>query len=131
VGKSLPDLPDLAKDLSGLQTGGRRILVCLVDLDQRPSRRGLTDLSQKAGDLSAKAIDVAVVQVSQLDPQKYDDWLKTNNVTLPIHPASAGFEANKAKWCVQSLPWLILTDQSHKVVAEGFAVNELDKVLGR
>jgi hypothetical protein len=32
-------------------------------------------------------------------------------------------------WGVNSLPRLILTDKKHTVIAEGFAINELDKKI--
>lgn len=32
---------------------------------------------------------------------------------------------------LHALPWLILTDKDRKVVAEGFAVSELDSVVGK
>ena len=40
-------------------------------------------------------------------------------------------KADKTKWAseVDSLPWLILTDGDRRVVAEGFALDELDAKL--
>ena len=37
-------------------------------------------------------------------------------------------KSEKTKWvlAVPALPWLILTDASHHVMAEGFALDELD-----
>jgi hypothetical protein len=37
-------------------------------------------------------------------------------------------KSEKSKWAsaVPALPWLILTDANHRVVAEGFALDELD-----
>jgi hypothetical protein len=32
-------------------------------------------------------------------------------------------------WGIQSLPWLILTDKKHTVVAEGFSLDDLDKQI--
>jgi hypothetical protein len=32
-------------------------------------------------------------------------------------------------WGARSLPWLILADKSHRVVAEGFPIEELDAKL--
>lgn len=37
--------------------------------------------------------------------------------------------AQVAKVGVKAVPWLILTDKSHIVRAEGFAVGELDKIF--
>jgi hypothetical protein len=37
-------------------------------------------------------------------------------------------KSEKSKWAsaVPALPWLILTDAGHRVIAEGFALDELD-----
>ena len=37
-------------------------------------------------------------------------------------------KSEKSKWAlaVPALPWLILTDADHRVIAEGFALDELD-----
>jgi hypothetical protein len=31
------------------------------------------------------------------------------------------------QWSVKALPWLILTDKNHAVIAEGFGVDELNR----
>jgi hypothetical protein len=40
-------------------------------------------------------------------------------------------KSDKTKWAssVPALPWLILTDAGHRVVAEGFALDTLDAEL--
>jgi hypothetical protein len=37
-------------------------------------------------------------------------------------------KSEKSKWAsaVPALPWLILTDANHRVIAEGFSLDELD-----
>jgi hypothetical protein len=35
-------------------------------------------------------------------------------------------DKTRFSWGVQSLPWLILTDEQHIVQAEGFNIDELD-----
>lgn len=37
--------------------------------------------------------------------------------------------SNSKYWGVKSLPWLILTDNKHSVVAEGFSLTELENQL--
>jgi hypothetical protein len=126
-GKPLPDLKTL-----GVQTAdpnGKPLLVCLIEMDQRPSRRCLTDLAKKTEALVAKGVAVAVVQVSKADLSQYQDWLKTNQVGWPIRTVEADFEAARASWGVKALPWLILTDKDRVVKAEGFAITDLDKLL--
>jgi hypothetical protein len=41
--------------------------------------------------------------------------------------AGEDLEARKAAWGIKSLPWLILADKKHAVVATGLGVAELDK----
>ncbi len=126
-GKSLPDLKTL-----GVQTpdvSGKPLLVCLIEMDQRPSRRCLADLAKKAETLAAKGVSVAVVQVSKADLGQYQDWLKTNQVSWPIRTVEADFEAVWASWGVKALPWLVLTDSQHTVKAEGFAITDLGTLV--
>jgi protocatechuate 3,4-dioxygenase beta subunit len=53
--------------------------------------------------------------------------LRAHCPAFPWRPAWEGFAARQAVWSVKSLPWLILTDRRHAVVAAGFKLNELDK----
>jgi hypothetical protein len=92
----------------------------------RPSRQCLSDLAQKAAALAAKAMTIIVVQVSKADLKSHEAWLKESGVAVPIHVVLGDFKARQLTWGVKSLPWLILTDKSHIVRAEGFAVEEMD-----
>ena len=40
-----------------------------------------------------------------------------------------GEEQTRFNWGVKSLPWLILADRNHQVIAEGFGLNELEDRL--
>jgi protocatechuate 3,4-dioxygenase beta subunit len=122
-GKSLPDLKELG--LSALETGNKPLLLCFCDIDQRPSRRCLSDLAGKSDLLASRGVTLLIVQVSQIDMGKHQTWLKDNKTAASIHVLEGDFQARKTAWGVRSLPWLILTDQNHIVTAEGFAVEEL------
>jgi hypothetical protein len=122
----LPDLTDLSKDLSWVQTGDKPLLVCFCDIQQRPSRQCLSRLSQKIAALSAKGLAVVVVQVSKVDLKRYQAWLKNESIDLPIHMCEGDFNVKKAAWAIKGLPWLILTDKNHVVRAEGLNLNELE-----
>jgi protocatechuate 3,4-dioxygenase beta subunit len=126
LGKSLPDLKDLGLTLA--DANDKPLLVCFVDIEQRPSRQCLSNLAKKTGALSAKGVSVVVVQVAKVGLRQYKDWLKAAQIDLPIHVAEGDFETKKRAWAVKALPWLILTDKGHKVTAEGFAVSELDEL---
>jgi protocatechuate 3,4-dioxygenase beta subunit len=129
LGKPLPSLADLSGTLASAQVKGRPILLCLVDIEQRPSRQCLSELTKKAGGLATQGVSLLVVQTSKVDMKQYETWLKENSVTIPLHATSADFETKRSAWGVKAVPWLILADKSHVVRAEGFAVGDLDKAL--
>jgi len=127
TGKSLPDLKTLG--VSASDANDKALVVCFFDIEQRPSRRLLSELARKTDMLTAKGVSIVVIQISKVDLRQYEDWLKTNQITLPIHTVEGDFEAKKPTWGVKALPWLILTDKGHVVKAEGFAAGNLEKVL--
>ncbi len=126
LNKALPALTDLAQNLSQVQASNKPLLVCLCDLDQRPSRQCLSELAGKMAGLTSQGVEVLVVQVAKVDMKQHEVWLKENAIMTPIHHASADFAAKQSAWGATSLPWLILTDKSHIVRAEGFPVGELE-----
>jgi hypothetical protein len=129
VGKPLPDLKDVKIDLAQSDLTGKRLLVCFFDMEQRPSRHCLRQLSAKAQELEAKNITVIVVQATKMDEDTLNDWCKKYDVSFPVGMIQADEEKARLTWSVQSLPWLILTDREHTVHAEGFAPNELTEKL--
>jgi hypothetical protein len=122
-GKPLPDLMELG--VSSTEVNGKPVLLCFCDIDQRPSRRCLSDLRGKADTLAAQGVTLLIVQVSKTDLSKYQTWLKDNGITLPIHVFDSDFQARKTAWGVGALPWLILADKDHIVRAEGFGLDDL------
>ena len=55
-----------------------------------------------------------------------NEWKSASPVSFPIGRVTE--ESAKLRWAstVPALPWLILTDAGHRVIAEGFALDELD-----
>jgi hypothetical protein len=55
-----------------------------------------------------------------------NEWKSASPVSFPIGRVTDN--SAKSKWAsaVPALPWLILTDASHRVIAEGFPLDELD-----
>jgi hypothetical protein len=129
LGRPLPSLAGLSKDLADTRNDGSPLLVCLCDLEQRPSRQCLVDLAKQADKLAAKAIRVIVVQTSKADLKQFEAFLKANGITFPIHMTEGDFEAKRSTWGAKSLPWLILTDKSLVVTGEGLAAAEVAKPL--
>jgi hypothetical protein len=125
----LPPLSGLSKDLSQTRTSDRPLLLCLFDIQQRPSRQCLSALAEKAASLDVKGVTIVLVQTPKMDLQPHEAWLKALRINSPVHVVESDFEAQKSTWAVKALPWLILTDKSHIVHAEGFAVSDLDRDL--
>jgi hypothetical protein len=119
-GKPLPDVNSIGIRLDLNGATDKAILLCFVDLNQRPSRHCFSELEKKYNDLTQKGVVLAAVQVG--------------NASLDLkHIFPLGQIANdeKAKfaWGIKSLPWLILTDTKHNIAAEGFTISELDEKL--
>lgn len=129
VGKPLPELKDLKIKLPPVGLTNKRILVCFWDMNQRPSRNCLRQLSTKAQELKAKDIVAIAVQSSKIDENTLKQWVKKNNIPFPAGMIEGDSEKIRFTWGVRSLPWLILTDKQSIVRAEGFTLIELDEKL--
>ncbi len=130
VGKPLPDMKEIAVDHDPNQMKDKMILVCFWDMEQRPSRNCIRELAKRAGELKEKGVTVVAIQASKVDENKLDEWIKKNNIPFAAGVITADIEKTRFVWGVRSLPWLILTDKQHVVIAEGFTMAELDEKLG-
>jgi len=124
-GGMLPDLAsvNLAADAA---PAGKAVLLCLVDIGQRPSRHILHELDQQAAALEQKNVSVAGVQALAVSDETFNDWKTNSPVTIPVGRVVEMSGKNAWATRVSTLPWLVLADASHKVVAEGFSLDELD-----
>jgi protocatechuate 3,4-dioxygenase beta subunit len=124
-GSPLPDLATvhLASDTA---PAGQPVLLCLFDAGQRPSRHVISQLEQQAAALRQQNIFVLGVQAAVTTDDLFNQWKSASPVSFPVGRVTE--KSEKSKWAstVSALPWLILTDASHHVVAEGFALDELD-----
>jgi protocatechuate 3,4-dioxygenase beta subunit len=126
--RPLPELANL--DLpADAAPAGKPLLVCLFDLDQRPSRRLTRLLADQHNDLKQKGLIVVAVQAAVASPETFKEWKDGNPLPFPVGRLAE--KTDKSKWIseVESLPWLILTDVNHRVTAEGFPIDELDAKL--
>jgi len=66
------------------------------------------------------------VQAAATSDEIVNDWKSASPVSIPLGRVTEKTE--KSKWAldVPALPWLILTDADHRVISEGFALEELD-----
>jgi hypothetical protein len=106
---------------------GGAVLLCLFDAGQRPSRHLVGQLNQLATELSGKHVAVLAVQAAAIEDGTFNEWMSNSPVAFPVGRPAA--DATKAKWAAPSLPWLILADASHRVIAEGFSLEELPEQI--
>jgi hypothetical protein len=127
AGKKFPDFEGIKINLNPDQIQDRMMLICFFDMNQRPARNCVLQLSKRAQELKAKDIVVVAVQASKTE--KLDEWIKENNIPFPVGIIEGDTDEIKFNWSVQSLPWLILTDKEHIVNTEGFALTELEEKI--
>jgi peroxiredoxin len=129
VGNTLPELKDLGIKLSPVDIEGKRILVCFFDMEQRPSRHFMIQLSKQAEQLKNKGVTVVAVQASKIEEQALNQWVKKYNIPFSVGMFQGDTGKARLDWGVKSLPWLILTltDRTHVVCAEGFSLTELEE----
>jgi hypothetical protein len=127
-GKPLPDLAPLGLTAADCPAD-KPVLALLIDAEQRPSRRALTLLGNQADAIKQKGVAVVVLQTGTMADDAFADWKKDAASPFPIGSIKTDPEKARAAWGAAALPWLILTDKSHRVIAEGFTAEELDAKL--
>jgi hypothetical protein len=127
-GSPLPDLTtvNLAADAA---PAGKAVLLCLFDAAQRPSRHVINQLNDQAAALQQKNVSVLGVQATIASDEVFNGWKTASPVSFPVGRVTE--KSPKSRWApeVAGLPWFILADAHHRVIAEGFALDELDSQL--
>lgn len=127
VGESLPDINNLNVAIPQVDIENKMILMCFFDMLQQSSRNCILQLSKRAQELKAKDVVIVAVLDSKIGRKNLDEWIKENNIDFPMGIVEGNSRKIKFSWGVKSLPWLILTNKKHVVVAEGFSIDELDE----
>ena len=71
----------MSKDIDFNEIDGKSVLLCLIDIEQRPSRRCLSQLALQAESLASKGVTFVVVQVSWQDGKVIDESGKVIDVS--------------------------------------------------
>lgn len=124
LGKPLADVSSLGVDSTVNPPTNRSILLCFVDLNQRPSRHCLARI---AADYERLGQQVAIVaaDVSGMDEASLRRLSREEKIPFVIRSIGPDNKKMRQAWGIRSLPWLILADQDHIVRAEGFGLEEL------
>ncbi|MBI5384335.1 MAG: carboxypeptidase regulatory-like domain-containing protein [Verrucomicrobia bacterium] len=127
-GKPLPDLTALGFAAADMPAG-KPLVLCLLDIEQRPSRRVARLLAEQHDALRQKGVTVLAAQASVTTADSLKEWKEASPV--PFSVGRVADKSEKVRWAsgVESLPWLILSDAQGKVAAEGFPFDELEAQL--
>jgi len=118
TGKPLPMLGSGELDPVITAEADRPMLICFLDVQQRPSRHCLPLLTGIKKDL-----DIHIVQVGP------HETLENPDPDFRISVLSHDTADIRQAWGIKALPWLILTDAGHTVVAEGFSPEALSAMI--
>jgi hypothetical protein len=126
LGKPLPGFDGIRVDPDPAGLEGKMLVICLFDLQQRPSRNALAQLTQRAEPYAKRGIVILGIATGTIEQEKLQDWLRESRIRVPVGTAQADEDQTRCAWGARSLPWLIVTDARHIVRAEGLAMSELD-----
>jgi len=110
---------------------GKPILLCVVDVEQRPCRRFLAQLAEQYEDLKKRHVTVLALQGTVIAADSFNQWKEDSAVPFAVGRIEKKAEENKWASEVESFPWLILTDAERKVVTEGFSLEDLKVELAK
>lgn len=128
TGKLLPDLAPFGLNSTNVPPG-QPLLVMLVDVEQRPSRRALKVLAGQAAGLRQRGIVLVILQAGAMSDDAFADWKREAAIPLPIASLKGDADRARAVLGAASLPWLILTDKARRVACEGFPVEDVEAKL--
>jgi protocatechuate 3,4-dioxygenase beta subunit len=129
AGTGLPSWEELGLADSWTGLDNKAILLCLVDIEQRPCRHFLKQLAQRTEELARHNVAVRTVQAAKCAPAELEKWAGEFGPGLPVAAITSNPEAMRRALGIQSLPWLILTDRQHIVRAEGFGLDDLSQKI--
>jgi len=129
TGAPLPAWSQLGLSGSTGDLEGKAILLCFVDLQQRPSRHILKQLAERGKELAERNVVLVGVQATKCEPDEMSELAAEYGTDIRLGVVTGSLEDTQRTWGMQSLPWLILADKSHVIRAEGFAPTELQTKL--
>jgi hypothetical protein len=149
VVKTLGGFEDFVRDFAiesqEAQWKNRRLLLCFIDAGEKASQQLITALTDSKKKLAENDVEIFLLEITGLGRAGFQSWVQSNHVGFPAGGFYAYFEgmdkddkrtgiAKRADefrlaWGIKELPWLILADRNHVVVAEGFSLEELDEKI--
>ena len=107
------------------QAKGKMVMICFWDMNQRPSRRNIRVLEEQKETLEGKNIAVLIVHSGMKSQKEVTEWLKRNSISLTTGIIEGDPYDILYAWGAKASPWLVLTDEQHITINEGFNINDL------
>ena len=109
----------------------RPVLLCFVDPADLACSAAVGLLEQKKPDLDRRSIVTAVIRAVP-DPAGKSSYRKDGDTAIVSGFLQPNFEAlNRRAWGIERLPWLVLANTEHAIVAEGFDPSQLQETIKR
>ena len=124
--KTLPKFGVFDLKLEPDETQDKMILLCFVDINQA-SQKYVSNLTERASKLAEKDVLVILVDAAGSEEKQVDAWVKQHSIKVGVGRLHKEILKRIRKaWGIETLPRLVLTDRNHVIVAEDFALEELD-----
>ncbi len=124
----LPGWESIILDVDPQTLQGKSLLLCFWDYNQRPSRTIIQNLIGKSTLLDGKEVMLVLIHAGT-DHTASAEWLKKHNINFTTGQIKEQWPEVRFRWNVRGLPWLILTNTDHKVIAEGITDKSLEEYL--
>ncbi|MDH4240235.1 MAG: hypothetical protein OEW48_11795 [Phycisphaerae bacterium] len=124
--KTLPKFDVFDLKFEPDETKDKIILLCFFDIKQA-SQEYAFNLAERASKLAEKDVLVIFVDAAGSEKKQVDTWAKQHSIKVGVGRLHKEILKRIRKaWGIETLPRLVLTDRNHVIVAEGFALEELE-----
>jgi uncharacterized GH25 family protein len=129
-GKPLPNLASIGLAADAVPTG-KPLLLCLLNIQERPSRRIARELIEQQAVLRQNGVALLAAQTVPASDEAWAEWKEIDPGLSPLGRVTEKSDQNKWATGLENLPWLILVDKQGIVTDEGFPIQDLElKLLG-
>ncbi|MBN2588990.1 MAG: hypothetical protein JXA96_03935, partial [Sedimentisphaerales bacterium] len=128
LGKALPNITQVRLDPDAIKD--KKLLICFWNMDNNESIKCIKTLNKKAmALLDTRDVYMVFMHAGSLSDEIFFPWISKNEILPPAGYHLDSLDGLQYSWGVKSIPWLILTDKNHIVIAEGFSITDLDEKI--
>ena len=131
TGNRLPSFDGFGVETALGDLTGKPVLVCLYDMDSRPSREVMKAIVEREKELRDKGIVVVCIDVAAADAASARAEAQKNGLPYVTGASKSGPGGTVEYWGGRGVPWLVLADKEHTVVAAGATLDGMKECLDR